>query len=71
MIILQTQFQRVSHEVHDHTVHTKGHVVLAGLTYVLEFALALTEGDASSRSKVLVQVGDELVNSSAYGCTCF
>jgi hypothetical protein len=40
--------------------------VLAGLTLVLEYAVALTGGeDNNSRSKMLLQVEEELVNSGA------
>jgi hypothetical protein len=42
---------------------------VAGLLLVLDVALALTEGDDSSRSRVLVQIGKELVNSGACACT--
>jgi hypothetical protein len=48
-----------------HIAHTE-QLVVAGLTLVLEYAVGLTEGeDNNSRSKVLLQVGEELVDSGA------
>jgi hypothetical protein len=45
--------------------------MLAGLAVVLEYAVAVTESDNNSRSKVLLQVGEELANSGVCACTCF
>jgi hypothetical protein len=42
--------------------------VLAGLMVVLDYALSWTKGSENSRSRVHVQIGEELVNSSTCAC---
>jgi hypothetical protein len=50
--------------LHKRAQTTHVSVVLAGLTDVLDCAAALTKGNDTSRSKVLVQIEEELAISS-------